>query len=314
MIGAGAVGLGVASCLLSSGVGVRFFVRGRDHRDALESEGLCRTGLFGRAQFGPAAFSVEDDLARIETGDEDFWLICVKSAANPDLASQIGAHFRRRVETPKIVLFQNGWGNAETYAEFIPRQEIYSARVITGFERRSASRVEITVHADSIHVGSLFGGDLEKIVPLTQAIHKGGIPCEPSRAIERDLWAKLLYNVLLNPLGALLGVAYGALAERPEIRAIMQCLAEEVFCVLDASGYRTHWRTPEDYLAAFYGELLPPTKRHESSMLQDLRAGRRSEIDALCGAVCDLAEVHRLQVPLNRALTDLMHAAEKRAR
>ena len=312
MIGAGAVGLGVASCLLAGGVGVRLFVRDRQSRDALASKGIHRSGLFGEVQFGPDRICVETDLLGLEEGDEELWLVCVKSAANLELARKVGAHWRKRAGAPGVVLFQNGWGNAETYAAVIPPRHIFNARVITGFERLSISQVEITVHADSIHIGSLFGAPLDSILPLCRAIHSGGIPCEPSLEIEKDLWAKLLYNVLLNPLGALVGVPYGFLAKHPETRAIMRGLAEEVFSLLDASGHCTHWQSAEEYLSTFYGKLLPPTEKHESSMLQDLRSGRLTEIDALCGAVCQLAEAHQLSVPLNEALTVLIHAAETR--
>jgi len=312
VIGTGAVGLGIGSCLLASGVGVRFVVRSREHREALESEGISRTGLFGDVRFGPESFRVADELEADDSEGDDHWLVCAKSTASAELAQQVAGLLRKRGKMPPVVLFQNGWGNAEVFAESIPRQQVFNARVITGFERRGTSQVEVTVHADAIHIGSLFGASLSPILPLAEAIDRGGIPCQPSNEIEKDLWAKVLYNVLLNPLGALLRVPYGVLGERRETRAIMQCLAEEIFELLDVTGHRTHWRDAEEYLETFYGKLLPPTLKHESSMLQDLRAGRRSEIDALCGAITKLARDHEVGAPLNEALTDLIHAAEAR--
>jgi 2-dehydropantoate 2-reductase len=62
----------------------------------------------------------------------------------------------------------------------------------------------------------------------------------------------------------------------------------------------------------FWDELLPPTAAHESSMLQDLRAGRRTEVAALNGAVVELAGVCGLDVPVNRALLQLIRAREQR--
>jgi 2-dehydropantoate 2-reductase len=172
--------------------------------------------------------------------------------------------------------------------------------------------VEVTVHADAIHVGSLFGADLTAIEGLCGAIRKGGIPCEPSREIAEDLWAKVLYNCLLNPLGALVGVPYGMLGEREETRAIMEAVAREVFAVMESAGFHTHWPSAEAYLESFYAELLPATALHESSMLQDLRAGRKTEIDALNGAVAKLASQHSVPAPVDRALATLIRAAEDR--
>ena len=194
---------------------------------------------------------------------------------------------------------------------YIPRA-VFNARVITGFRRSAPNHVQVTVHADAIHVGSLFGADLAPIEALCRAIDRGGIPCAPSKEIARDLWAKVLYNGLLNPLGALVGVAYGALADAKETRAVMEAVAREIFAVMEAAGFATHWPTADAYLESFYGELLPATAQHESSMLQDLRAGRRTEIDALSGAVAKLAAEHGVPAPVNDALATLIRAAEDR--
>ena len=92
----------------------------------------------------------------------------------------------------------------------------------------------------------------------------------------------------------------------------MEATAREIFEVLTATGIATHWPNAESYLASFYRDLLPPTAEHESSMLQDLEAGRRTEIDALCGAVVKLGRPLGVATPVNIALRDLIRAAERR--
>jgi 2-dehydropantoate 2-reductase len=87
-------------------------------------------------------------------------------------------------------------------------------------------------------------------------------------------------------------------------------IAEEIFRVMQAAGYRTRYPDAASFLAALYGELLPPTAEHESSTLQDLRAGRRTEIEALNGAVVRLADAHGIPVPANRALVEMIRALE----
>jgi 2-dehydropantoate 2-reductase len=183
--------------------------------------------------------------------------------------------------------------------------------VITGFARSRSNEVEITVHADAIRIGSLFGEPAAGAAGLCQAIARGGIPCETSDAIGRDLWAKLLYNCALNPLGALLGVPYGELGRRPACRELVGAVVREVFAAMRAAGQRTHWDDAEGYLDELHARLLPATGEHESSMLQDLRDGRRTEIDALAGAVVELCERHGLDAPVNRALRDLVRAIER---
>jgi 2-dehydropantoate 2-reductase len=188
--------------------------------------------------------------------------------------------------------------------------QIFNARVITGFRRQTAWHVEITAHAEAIHIGSLYGGNTGSIERLCRAIDDGGIPCAPSAAIERDLLAKLLYNCALNPLAALRGVAYGEIGNDAASRAALDAVVREIFDVLAAAGLETHRATPDAYLSFFWEQLLPPTQEHESSMLQDLRAGRPTEIDALCGAVVSLGRSAGVDAPVNAALTTLIHAIE----
>ena len=186
-----------------------------------------------------------------------------------------------------------------------------SASILTGFRRNRAHEVEVTVHARAIQIGRLFSREIGDLEPLCAALEAGGIPCETSTTIEADLGAKLLYNCLLNPLGALANVPYGRLGEAPPTRALMEAVAREIFDVLNAGGLQTHWPNAESYLEAFYSELLPPTAEHESSMLQDLRAGRPTEIDALSGAVTRLGHKFGVATPINAALVELIHAAER---
>jgi 2-dehydropantoate 2-reductase len=130
--------------------------------------------------------------------------------------------------------------------------------------------------------------------------------------MEKDLWAKVLYNQLLNPLGALVGVTYGVLGERAQTRSVMDALARETFEVMRAAGFECHWDSADEYLAVFYAKLLPPTAFHQSSMLQDLQAGRETEIEQLCGVIAQLAERHGVEAPINQALLVLIRAAERR--
>ena len=172
----------------------------------------------------------------------------------------------------------------------------------------------MTAHAEPVAVGSLFGSSAERAEPLCAALRAGGLPAETTPRLAELLWAKLLYNGCLNALGALCGVPYGALAESPDTRALMGQVAEEIFRVMEAAGYRTRYPDAGAFLDALYAELLPPTAQHESSTLQDLRAGRRTEIEALNGAVVRLAEAHGIDVPVNRSLVTMIRGLEERPR
>jgi len=307
--GAGAVGLGIGSCLLKAGVQTGFLGR-LQTAEALRQNGLRRTGIFGRVFIQPSDFTVFDNPDQIPANRFDHVLVCTKSSDSKEAADQLAN--RRPILRPngKIILFQNGWGNAEIFARRFPPKMIYNARVITGFIRRRLNHVEVTVHADSIHIGSLFGQPNQPLEELCQKIAAGGIPCQTTTEIGKDLWAKMLYNCALNPLGAILDVPYGTLARYPSTQEIMNHLIDETFEVMTASGFSAHQNTAEEFRQVFYDRLVPATADHRSSTLQDLKAGRKTEIQALTGAVLQLGKQHGKTVPYSRFLYQLIQFIE----
>ena len=305
------MGLGLASCLLKSGSEVCLIARPDTIRE-LKQGGLSRTGIFGQFHAEPSSFAAYQSLDEIRDTVFDFILVCVKSFDSASSAEDISQHPVILNEDTKIVLCQNGWGNAEKFLVHFPKERVYSARVITGFTRRKPNEVEITVHADAIHIGSLFGCGLERVEPIAKAISEGGIPAVTVGDIEKDLWAKMLYNCALNPLGAILDVPYGVLAEDTYSRELMNRIVGEVFAVMGAAGFKTHWVTSDDFLKVFYEKLVPDTAKHKSSTLQDIAVGRKTEIEELTGSVLMLADKHGVNVSYNRAVYAIIKFVESR--
>jgi 2-dehydropantoate 2-reductase len=258
--GCGAVGLGIASCLLKAGAKVSLLARPATVEN-LHNNGLVRTGIFGSFTAGPRQFTAASNLKDLADSKYDFILVCTKCYDTAAAASDLDSFRKLLSPVGVIVLFQNGWGNAEIFTAVFPKDKIYSARVITGFTRPKPHHVEITVHADAIHIGSLFNHPLSVVEPLAKAIDTGGIPCITTDRVEKDLWAKMLYNCALNPLGAILDVPYGALAESPDTRQIMNTVIEEIYTVMTAAGFSTHWDTAGQYQDVFYEKLIPQIGR-----------------------------------------------------
>jgi 2-dehydropantoate 2-reductase len=283
IVGAGAVGLGVGSALLAAGEPVAFVARSETAR-ALRAGGCERTGIFGKRRLGADAFDVVTDARELE-GPIRSVLVATKAFATAEVADTLAATPAIARGDAPIVSLQNGLGNAESLAARLEPRRVFTATILIGFRRTAANAVDVTVCAKPMQVGSLFDVDPTPMAELVTAISRGGIPAQTNTAIARELWEKAVYNCALNPLGALLAVPYGELARRAETRAVMERVIAEVFAVMAASGVRTHWDSAASYASHFYDELLPPTREHESSMLQDVRAGRRTEIDALCGEI-----------------------------
>jgi 2-dehydropantoate 2-reductase len=273
---------------------------------ALKVGGLVRTGIFGECQAAAGTFGAFESLEEIAGPPYDFVLVCTKSFDSASAAQDLAAHGEKIGADATLVLFQNGWGNAECFTDSFAARRVYNARVITGFHRHRPNEVEVTVHADAIHVGSLFEAEVSALEDLCRGIRDGGIPCETTGDIGRDLWAKMLYNCALNPLGAILRVPYGALAGQATTQALMNSIIAEVFAVMTAAGFRTHWESPQGFIRVFYEKLVPDTAEHESSMLQDIAAGKRTEIEALNGAVLRLADELGCEVSHNRAVYSLI--------
>ena len=310
--GAGAVGLGIDSCLIKNGQEVH--VLGREQTvKALQKHGLKRSGIFGEFNANPRAFKSYTSLNQIPKAPFDFILVSVKSFDSAQAAENLKRNFPLFDGQTKIVLFQNGWGNAEIFANHFDKKRIYNARVITGFTQPELNEVVVTVHADSVHIGSLFNKSLAPIEPLCVAIAQGGLPCVPTQEIQKDLWAKMLYNCALNSLGAIYEVPYGVLGEHERFRKLIENIVHEIFIVIKSEGVQTHWPDAKTYLEAFYKNMLPPTAEHISSTLQDIKLKKKTEISALNGMIVKLAKKHKISVPVNQNIYDQIKSIEGKA-
>ena len=139
----------------------------------------------------------------------------------------------------------------------------------------------------------------------------------PTRVVGKEeiwaaIWGKVLYNCSLNPLGALLEVPYGKLGESPETREIMRQVIREIFLVIRAKGIEVPYRDGEEYFHFLLETLLPPTVDHRASMFQDIMAGRKTEIDALNGAISRYGREYGLPTPYNDLLTALIKFKEEK--
>jgi len=142
-------------------------------------------------------------------------------------------------------------------------------------------------------------------------LSESGIPCRFDENIQALIWAKAFYNCALNPLGALFGMNYGQLADNQNARLIMEQVISEAFKVALSRKIALPWDSPGRFLEAFYRDMVPPTRNHRPSMLQDLERGRLTEIDALNGRISSWAEKAGLSVPVNETITRLIKIKEK---
>lgn len=307
--GAGALGCVFGGFLARAGL--RVTLLGRPWMmDAVRDRGLTITGLWGEHHVHNLECAT--DPKKLE-GSFDWVLLCVKSWATDTAARET---IPLLADEGVMVSVQNGVGNLEAIAQVAGENRTGGMRVIFGAAVPEPGHATVTVYADPVLVGSpwanAYGGLERTLRELVGWLSQTPIPTVWTDTLPSALWEKVLYNSALNPLGALLGVPYGELADSPHTRALMDRIIEEAFGVAESLGVPLPWDTPQAYQEHFYARLVPPTAAHRSSMLQDLERGRPTEVAAINGQVVRHGAELGVPTPVNEALVRMIRFREAR--
>ena len=309
VVGAGALG-SVFGCLLRDTGHEVGLLEPSSRLDDISELGLSVSGLFGEHHCSD--FALYSSHLDVPTGYCDLFLITVKSFHTLEAVKQIAP---RVGENALVLSLQNGLGNYEAIRDEVGEERTLAGRVIFGARMADRAHAEVTVFAEPVMIGSPTNAvDMDRIDEITQAFSAAGIPTQITTEITKFIWSKMLYNCALNPLSALQNVPYGKLLESEETRGTMRKIVGEIFAVARAQGIGLFWERPEEYIELLFGRLIPDTAAHFASMAQDLQAGRKTEIEALNGAIVRLGKEAGVDCPANAALSELVRAAESSAR
>lgn len=207
-----------------------------------------------------------------------------------------------------IVLLQNGMGNEEIVSRLFPGARIYPAVTTDGVWRERPFTITRT------GIGTTWIGRSNGAAPddndrsLLESLPHAALTIRYSRDIRRRQWQKLAVNSIINPLTALAGCRNGELSANVDLERLLPALADEIAAVAAADGIALG--TAEIVLQT--REVLTATAANRSSMLQDIEAGRRTEIDTINGYICQRAQLHGLAVPENRRLLNAVLARQSR--
>ncbi len=305
VMGAGAMGTVVGGFLAKAGHDVTLVGRAK-HMDAIAQNGLRITGIWGEHHV--ATLHVCSEVAAVAASGFDLILICVKSY---DTRPAVEAVLPLAGATTLVCAYQNGLGNAEIIAETVGWERTVGVSAIFGTRLNAPGCAEVTVIAHPTTLGVYHpAAPADRVREIAEAMDAAGLPTIHSDRMATVLWAKVAYNSALNPLSALLDMRYGALAETEHTRAIMAGIIQELYAVGCARGVTLAPESPEAYLELFYTKLVPPTAAHFASMHQDFAHRRRTEIDALNGAIARYGAELDIPCPVNTMLTRLVHARE----
>ncbi len=306
--GAGAVGSLLGGFLARTGHDIALV--GRDeHLSAIEKRGLRISGIWG--EYNVKSFDMYRRIDEIPETKREFDLILftVKS-----FDTEAGIADAARLVGPRttVLSFQNGLTNVAAILKRVPINQFLAGRIITGVEITPGA-VNVTVSADDLVVGALPGS--AQVFAARQAVHLLSFARVPAREvpdIQSHIWLKAVYNCSLNAPCSVLGIAYGGMLETPERRATLARIVYECYAVAAKKGVRLDPASRDAYLDLLASKLIPLTATHFPSMLRDLGRGRRTEIDALNGAIAQYGAECGVATPENAALAAKIRDMEKR--
>ncbi|WP_261385842.1 2-dehydropantoate 2-reductase [Tateyamaria omphalii] len=302
--GAGSIGCYVGGLLAAAGHDVRFLARPRVAKACAE-HGLQLTDYAGSAEDVMAPRM--SDMAEGAIAGADVVLVCVKSGDTADMAREIAVH----APEAQVISLQNGVENAAILRAALPAADVRAAMVPFNVVAEGATHYHRATSGDIlIEAGPL--PDLS--TPALNWRQVGNI--------EAVQWGKLLIN---------LGNAINALSDLPLLtqlqdrvwRRLMADQMAEALRILTAAGISPAkttaapprliphiLRLPTPIFRRIAAQMLTIDAHARSSMWDDLKRDRRTEIDALQGAIISLADRHGRQAPLNARMRYLIRKAE----
>ncbi|HST29689.1 MAG TPA: 2-dehydropantoate 2-reductase, partial [Chthoniobacterales bacterium] len=287
VLGAGAIG-SLYGAKLAAANDVTLIGR-PDHVRAINENGLRIDGLESQTVRVRAASQIE----RISR--DALILLTSKVPSTVDALAPIASLVR---DDTTIVALQNGLNSDE-----IARGAIHGRGVVLrGITQFGA----IFEHPGLIHYmvkGYTLLEKHERSKRIAVVLNAAGLDCRVSPDIRTEVWRKLIFNCVVNPVTTIAGCKVGGIVD-PRLDRVKQLIIAECLAVARAEGVSLKEDFMSEVNAAYAGS------QNIVSMRQDLSRGRVTEIDYLNGAVVALGERHGLECPVNDGLTRIIKALE----
>jgi 2-dehydropantoate 2-reductase len=287
VLGAGAVGSFIGAAL-SAEHDVTLIGRNA-HVLAVRRKGLLIEGLAEKP------FPIKATTGTQPLREADLVFLTTKAYDTTTAARQI----RRAGAHAPVVSLQNGLTNIKALRRELAGNPIVGGAIVLGVTRLGAGRIRYAGGGRAT-VGAA-SGPTAHARAVAKVLSSARIPTAVTRHLEAVLWEKAIVNAAVNPLTAILRCTNGELLARPESRLISKLAAAEGAAAAraaDISAPKDPWPIVE--------LVLRDTPTNRTSMLQDVDAGRPTEIDAITGEIVRVAKRHRVAVPVNKALLNLV--------
>jgi 2-dehydropantoate 2-reductase len=205
-----------------------------------------------------------------------------------------------------VASLQNGWGNEDILARHYGAQRVVAGVTYHSARTSELGRVSHTSRGPT-YIGPFDGGGMGAAERLGQALSDVGIETHVTPAIGTQMWQKLVLNCATLPIAALSGLGTSGLGAVAEVRELVLRVAAETCAVARAAGYDVD---PGERIETI-SRALDAGGDGKASMLQDIEAGRRTELDVITGAVLEQARACGVEAPLNALLFALVRGYEQ---
>lgn len=287
VIGPGAMGCLFAARLARAGSDVTLVDHKPDRAARLNASGI-------RVETRDGAIDAKPKVVVTVPNNADLAIVLVKAHST--------IHLTLNSRTPVLSL-QNGLGNVETLCSLIGSSNLLAgvtAEAVTLLEEGKVRHVAPGVTRFGSWTSCPSG-------PAVKALTDAGFNVELTESPGQVIWEKAAVNAGINPVTALVNLKNGMLLEVPELRQLMRDLVVEAVKVAATEGYRF-----ENSVVEVAEQTCADTGENISSMLQDVRAGRPTEIDALSGEIVRRAQLSALPTPRTRVIWQLVKGLEHR--
>lgn len=273
----------------------------RDHVDSINKNGLILEESGRDVVYKNVHASSDPN----DCGVADLAVVFVKSILT-----------KQAVETNRVVFgpdttvltLQNGLGNIDTIASVIGEKNVIAGTTAHGATVLGPGHIRFASHAGggATVIGELDGKPSSRLDRVKKNFESAGFEMKISDNVLGLVWDKLLVNVGINALTAILRVRNGELLEHAELEELLEQVVAEGAAVAHAMGIKL---INEDAVA-HAKEVARLTGPNKSSMHQDILAHRRTEIDMINGAIVREGKAHGVPTPVNGVVTDLIKFIE----
>jgi 2-dehydropantoate 2-reductase len=300
IVGAGAVGAAVASILRKNERALVGVLADPSRLARWASEGFIVNG-------NRIDFPLVSSLVPPSSGEEsDLIILAVK---NKHLAQAISDMSPFVGERSLILSLLNGITSEDDLAAAFGRAKVPYAMIL-GIDAVREGNATSFAAAGKIHFGDARnqrGAWSERVSRIASFFDRCGMSYVVPEDMIRALWYKFMINVGINQASAVLRANYGPFQRLPEAWRVMEASMRELIAISRALGTGLE----ESDLDSWRGTLLSLSPDAKTSMLQDVLAGRKTEVEAFAGTVIELGARVGVPTPVNSLLFDLIRTIEQ---